>query len=152
MAPDSPETQERVVTIKIGDISLRLRTSHSEKMVKALVQLVDDKIKAVLPTIKSGSSQNATLLACLNLAEELVLVKRETRLALEALQHHAKEILSELEGSQNSGPSRQTYSNECELIEPLNEQHNEPLNESVNQAVLSHFTLPSSERECGSHA
>ena len=92
----SPESFE----VKIAGVPLRLRTSQSEQSVGELVELVDKKIEEALLVTKTGSIQNAAILAALNLAEEYITLKKMTELELDRLEGMAEKIVSGLEASQ----------------------------------------------------
>lgn len=92
-------TQARLFEVEIAGIPLRLKSSLTEEAVEELVQLVDRQIKAALPLTKTGSIQNAAILASLNLAEAFVTLRKMACSELEAVEHGALRIVSELESS-----------------------------------------------------
>lgn len=86
--------------VSIAGVPLRLKSTHDRKTVDQLVQFVDRKVSECLPLTKSGSVQNAAILAALNMAEELFMIRTEadrfanrledrTRRALDALNSHS---------------------------------------------------------------
>lgn len=89
----------RVFEVTIAGITLKLKSSHDESFVQDLVSFVDSKVSEALPLTKTGSVQMAALLACLNIAEEHVLLKRKAKSELDHLEHKAQHILSHLESS-----------------------------------------------------
>ena len=93
---------KKVFDVKIAGTALKLKTSNDESLVKELVQLVDSKVNHALTVSQSRSLQSATLIAALNIAEELLLLKRQTRAELDRLGRQADEIISDLESSQVS--------------------------------------------------
>jgi cell division protein ZapA len=97
-AKSSSESYEVV----IAGLSMRLKTNHSEDMVKSLVSLVDQKIQDVLKASKNSSLQNAAVLAALNLADELLSMKQRTDERLDRLESLAHSALSDLESSRIS--------------------------------------------------
>jgi cell division protein ZapA len=68
--------------------------------VNELIQLVDHKVKDALESAPRISFQNALLLTALNIAEELMLLKKTARLELEAVETRAHKILDQIEESQ----------------------------------------------------
>ena len=93
--PTSSETYE----VQVAGLPLRLKSSHDEKTVQELIDLVDGKIKEALTANANLSFQKALLLASLNMAEELVLVKRAVRSRLDTLEGKTKSILTELDST-----------------------------------------------------
>jgi cell division protein ZapA len=88
-----------VYEVVIAGVPLKLRSGHDPKMVKQLVSFVDNKVQQALPATKSGSVQNAALLAALNLAEELFELKSKAVGQLEKVEKKAQKTLSELESA-----------------------------------------------------
>lgn len=91
--------EPRLYDVEIGGTSLRLRSSHDEKTVVELVQLVNRKLTEAMPAIKSGSPQNASILASLNMAEEFLTWKKKAQAELDELRRQAQALLSELEST-----------------------------------------------------
>lgn len=91
--------QTRLYEVEIAGIPLRLKSSLPANAVEDLVQLVDRQIKAALPLTKTGSIQNAAILASLNLAEAFVTLRKMACAELEAVESGALRIVSELESS-----------------------------------------------------
>ena len=69
----------------IAGLPYKLRSSHSEEVVAQLVQLVDQRIRDALSVTKSGSIQNAAILAALNIAEEYILLKKQAQIEIDSL-------------------------------------------------------------------
>lgn len=69
----------------IAGLPYRLKSSHDEEVVAQLVELVDQRIRDALSLTKSGSIQNAAVLAALNIAEEFILLKAQAQFEIEAL-------------------------------------------------------------------
>lgn len=89
------ETKE-TYEVMIAGFSYRLRSSHPETTVAQMVQLVEQKIHESLAATKSGSIQNAAVLAALNLAEELVIIKNQARQEICRLESQLLDWQSEL--------------------------------------------------------
>lgn len=93
------ETRARLFEVEIAGVALRLKSSHDEETVNELVALVDRKIREALPLTKTGSVQNASILASLHLAEEYLVLKRKAKVELDALEAKAIKVISDLESS-----------------------------------------------------
>ncbi|MGE3974855.1 MAG: cell division protein ZapA [Bdellovibrionales bacterium] len=95
---------KNVYEVLLGGLHMKLKTTHDDKTVNQLIDYVDQKVSEALRATKSGSLQNAAFLACLNLAEELIMLKKRAVGEIERLETKAKKVILELESSQ--GPSR----------------------------------------------
>jgi cell division protein ZapA len=87
--------------VEIAGVPLRLKSSHDEQTVKELVRLVDEKIREALPLTKTGSIQNASILASLNLAEEYLMLKRKALSELDGLEAKAMKVITEMENTRS---------------------------------------------------
>lgn len=94
--------QSRLYEVVIAGVPLRLKSSHDEKTVNELVAFVDGKIRDALPLTKTGSIQNASILASLHLAEEYLMLKRKAQEELAGLEAKALKVISELENSRST--------------------------------------------------
>src|ERR1700677_2783878 len=90
-----------VYEVVIAGIPLKLKSGHDPKLVNKLVSFVDNKVQQALPATKSGSVQNAALLAALNMAEELFELKAKAIEQLEKVEKKAQKTLNELESSRS---------------------------------------------------
>ncbi len=88
----SPELYE----VEIAGVPLRLKSSHNHEMVEQLVALVNSKINEALPLTKTGSIQNASILASLHLAEEFLKLKEQYGKDLGQLESKTQKIIAEL--------------------------------------------------------
>ena len=104
MSGTNTAKQGEVYEVEIAGVPMRLKSSHDEQTVKELVALVDQKIREALKLTKTGSIQSAAILASLNLAEDLLLLKRRTKTELDHLESRAQKVLSELESSRVTQP------------------------------------------------
>ncbi len=86
----------------MAGLPLKLKTAHDQETVNQLVQFVDKKIQEAAGATKSGF-QTATVLACLNLAEELILLKRKALSEIDRLETKTRRVITELESSQEKG-------------------------------------------------
>ena len=85
--------------VNVAGMPLRLKSSHDEQTVQELIGLVDGKIKEALSGNSSITFQKALLLASLNVAEDLIFLKRALRDRLDNLEVKAKGILTELDST-----------------------------------------------------
>lgn len=97
--------------VEIAGVPLRLKSSHDEQTVKELVRLVDDKIREALPLTKTGSIQNASILASLNLAEEYLMLKRKALSELDGLEAKAVKVITEMESTRSQVAPKTPASN-----------------------------------------
>lgn len=88
---------KNVYEVQIAGLPLKLRSSHDSKTVSELIELVDLKVKEAMETNKGVSYQSALLLAALNIAEELVLLKRTARVEIDRVEGRARKVLDQLE-------------------------------------------------------
>lgn len=97
------ESRGRLFEVEIAGVPLRLKSSHDVQTVNDLVALVDQKIKEALPLTKTGSIQNASILASLHLAEENLTLRLKAQAELERLENKTLKVISELESSRMTG-------------------------------------------------
>ena len=69
-------TDKKTFEFNIAGLPYRLRSSHDDQTVNELVEFVNNKMKQAMAATKSGSFQSAAVLAALNIAEELILLKK----------------------------------------------------------------------------
>ncbi|GIL16270.1 MAG: hypothetical protein BroJett040_00210 [Oligoflexia bacterium] len=98
----SEKTEKQTYELSFAGLPFKLRTSHDEQTVRELAQFVDKKLNEALVATKSGSYQSAAVLAALNIAEELILLKRRALLELDRLEDRALKITQDLENSKVS--------------------------------------------------
>ncbi|MEK6555226.1 MAG: cell division protein ZapA [Bdellovibrionota bacterium] len=96
------EAGKNVYEVQVAGLPLKLRSSHDQSTVNELIGFVDQKVKEVMGAAPSISFQNALLLAALNIAEDLVLLKRVARQELGALETQAERILEQIEEAQSN--------------------------------------------------
>ena len=87
----------------IAGVPYKLKTSHDDATVQELVDFVNGKMNQALSNTKNGSFQNAAVLTAMNLAEELILLKRKAHRELEKLEEKALQLSVDLENSKNNG-------------------------------------------------
>ncbi len=85
--------------ISIAGVTLKLKSSQDDAAVEKLVSYVDQKVKEAMAATRSGSFQNATILAALNIAEELILLKKKANHELSRLEDKVSKLSFDLEAS-----------------------------------------------------
>lgn len=93
------DQKKKTFDFKIAGVSYKLKTSHDEQTVNELVAFVDQRITEALSATKNASFQNAAVLAALNIAEEMILLKRRAKAELNKLENKATRIAQDLENS-----------------------------------------------------
>lgn len=91
--------EKKTFEFLIAGVPYKLRTSHDEATVRELVSFVTSKMNEALTITKNGSYQNAAVLTALNLAEELILLKRKAHRELERVEEKILKLSLELENS-----------------------------------------------------
>ena len=81
----------------IAGVPYKLKTSHDDATVQELVEFVNNKMNQAMSVTKYGSFQNAAVLTALNVAEELILLKRKAHRELEKLEEKAMKLSHTLE-------------------------------------------------------
>ncbi len=84
---------------KIAGVSYKIKSSHDEETLHNLVQYVDRKVSDAIKVTKNSSFQNAAVLAALNIAEELILLKKRAHDELEKLEDKTLKISQQLESN-----------------------------------------------------
>ncbi len=80
--------------VEIAGVPLRLKSSHDQETVNAILSMVEDHMDQKLA---KTSLRNSALLACLRLAEELYLLKEQTKEELDTLESRTLEHISQLQ-------------------------------------------------------
>lgn len=89
---------------QIGGMPYRLKSTHSPEFVEEIARLVDSKLTAAIKTSKNGSFQNAAVLAALNLAEELLVLRHSANRELDYMESKTLKLSQILEEIQNPQP------------------------------------------------
>ncbi len=82
---------------RIAGVSYKIKTSHDEQTLQNLVEYVNGKVTEAMKATKNSSFQNAAVLASLNIAEEMILLKRRAQAELEKLEQKALKLAQEIE-------------------------------------------------------
>lgn len=99
--------EKKTYDFLIAGVPYKLRTSHDDAIVQELVEFVNNKMNLALAATKNGSFQNAAVLTALNLAEELILLKKKAHRELEKVEDKILKLSVELENSKglkSTGP------------------------------------------------
>ncbi|WP_374032374.1 cell division protein ZapA [Bdellovibrio bacteriovorus] len=96
-------SDEKTYNFLIAGVPYKLKTSHDDATVEELVEFVNSRMNQALGVTKNGSYQNAAVLTAMNLAEELILLKRKAHRELEKLEEKALQLSMDLENSKNNG-------------------------------------------------
>lgn len=104
--------EKQIFEVTLAGLSLKLKTSHDADTVHNLVSFVNQKVNEALKLTKSGSIQNAALLASLNIAEELIILKQKALAELDRIESKAQKVLTDLESSRQTGAAEQRSSRE----------------------------------------
>jgi cell division protein ZapA len=83
----------------IAGLPYKLKTNHDDATVQELVTFINKKMEESLQATKNGSYQNAAVLTALNLAEELILLKRKAHRELEKVEEKILKLAIEIENS-----------------------------------------------------
>ena len=91
------EAAKHVHNVQVAGLSLKLRASHNAQTVSELIKIVDEKVKDVMGANRTVSFQNALLLAALNIAEELFLLKKTATTEFDKIEERTRIILDQIE-------------------------------------------------------
>lgn len=80
--------------VKIAGVPLRLKASHDQETVDEILSMVEEHMDQKLA---KTSLRNSALLACLRLAEELYLLRKQTKEELDNLEARALEHISQFQ-------------------------------------------------------
>jgi cell division protein ZapA len=92
-------SDKKTYELNIAGLPYKLRSSHDEPTVAELVKFVEAKIEQAMLATKSGSFQSAAVLAALNIAEELILLKKRARKEIQKIEERALRLSQDLENS-----------------------------------------------------
>lgn len=104
------KSDKQVHEFKIAGVPYRLKSSHDEETVHQLIELVQSKVEDALKLTKNGSFQNAAVLAAMNLAEELLLLKKKAHRELSRLEEKAQLLVEQIDQANQSNINRSSKS------------------------------------------
>ena len=91
------ENTKDIYDVHIAGLALKLRSSHDAETVSDLIKFVDQKVTEAMTANSTASFQNALILASLNIAEELMLLKKTATSELDTLEERARSVLDQFE-------------------------------------------------------
>jgi cell division protein ZapA len=95
-------SEKKTFDFLIAGVPYKLKSSHDDATVQELVEFVNNKMNQALAVTKNGSFQNAAVLTAMNVAEELILLKRRAHRELEKLEEKALQLSLDLENSKSN--------------------------------------------------
>ncbi len=95
-------SEKKTFDFLIAGVPYKLKTSHDDATVQEMVEFINSKMTKALAVTKNGSFQNAAVLTAMNLAEELILLKRKAHRELERIEEKAVRLSLDLENSKNN--------------------------------------------------
>ncbi|WP_374001481.1 cell division protein ZapA [Bdellovibrio bacteriovorus] len=95
-------SEKKTYNFLIAGVPYKLKTSHDDATVEELVEFVNNRMNQAMSITKNGSFQNAAVLTAMNLAEELILLKRKAHRELEKLEERALQLSMDLENSKSN--------------------------------------------------
>lgn len=95
-------SEKKTFDFLIAGVPYKIKTSHSDEVVKEMVEFVNSRMTQALAHTKNGSFQNAAVLTAMNLAEELILLKRKAYKELARIEEKALRLEVEIENSKDS--------------------------------------------------
>lgn len=111
--------EKRTFNFSIAGVPYKIKTSHDDATVQELVNFVNDKITKAMAVTKHGSFQNAAVLTALNVAEELILLKRKAHRELEKLEEKTLKLALELENSKDQSMDKTAGKNQINKVAEL---------------------------------
>ncbi|MFZ4402614.1 MAG: cell division protein ZapA [Pseudobdellovibrionaceae bacterium] len=90
---------KKTYDVAIAGVPYKLRTYQDESTVQELVTFINQKMDQAIAATKNGSYQNAAVLTAMNLAEELIVLKRKAHRELEKIEEKALRLALDLENS-----------------------------------------------------
>lgn len=85
------------VKILIFDREYRLKAKEGEEYLKAIASYVDGKIKKIASSTNERGREQISILACLNIADELYKLKEKNRKAKEKIRQLIERVEKEAE-------------------------------------------------------
>ena len=83
------------VKVRIFDKEYNLKASEDEGYLKTIAAYVDNKVRKIASSIPKRGGEQITILACLNIADELYKLREKTRKARERMQQLIEKIEKE---------------------------------------------------------
>ena len=93
--------QKSIYEVQIAGVTFKLKTYHDQNLVNEMIEFVNDKFEQCMHITRNTSVQNAAILTALNLAEELIMLKKNAIDQLEHIEKKAQKLSSSIESSQH---------------------------------------------------
>lgn len=92
-------SEKKTFNFLIAGVPYKLKSQHDDATVQELVDFVNTRMEQAMGVTKNGSFQNAAVLTAMNIAEELILLKRKAHRELEKIEEKALRLSLEVENS-----------------------------------------------------
>ena len=109
------DLQKRTFNFSISGVPYKIKTSHDDALVQELVDFVTIKMDQAMAATKNASFQNAAVLTALNIAEELILLKRKAHRELERLEEKTLKLALEMETSKEKSQEKNQINKAADL-------------------------------------
>lgn len=94
-------SEKKTHNFLIAGVPYKLKSSHDDATVQELVDFVNTRMEQAMAVTKNGSFQNAAVLTAMNIAEDLILLKRKAHRELERIEEKALRLSLEVENSKS---------------------------------------------------
>lgn len=94
-------SEKKTFNFLIAGVPYKLKSQHDDATVQELVDFVNTRMEQAMAVTKNGSFQNAAVLTAMNIAEELILLKRKALNELEMIEEKALRLSLEVDHSRN---------------------------------------------------
>jgi cell division protein ZapA len=91
--------EKKTYTFLIAGVPYKIKTSHNDAMMQELIEFVNNRMNQSMAASKNGSFQNAAVLTAMNIAEELILLKKKANHELEKLEVKTLALYQDLENA-----------------------------------------------------
>ncbi len=105
------EAEKKNYNFLIAGVPYKLKTSHDDELVKQLIEFVNDRMNQSMAVSKNGSFQNAAVLTAMNIAEELILLKKKAASELDKLEAKVLALSQEIENSKEKSQNNKILNN-----------------------------------------
>lgn len=105
------DKEKKTFNFLIAGVPYILKSSHDDQTVQELVDFVNTRMTQALAVSKNGSFQNAAVLTAMNIAEELILLKKKAVLELDKLEEKAMNLSQNFEDSKEKSQGNKILNN-----------------------------------------
>lgn len=89
---------KRSVTVTVAGLKFQLKTEADEAYVKALAHLVNERVDEARQSARTAPTHQVALLAALNLADELLRTRRDSKAFKAKVREKSRTIIDILDG------------------------------------------------------